>query len=103
MSADGKTVLLNATQDGGGFAGAVYLRHTDGSPPVKLADGFATALSPDGRWVVVNPIDPTGNLTLVPTGAGQSRSVDLHRLYDPGADWLPDGSHLLVNGRKPGE
>ncbi len=51
-----------------GREGSIYLRGTDGSPAVRLGDGQALALSPDGRWAIVQT-DST-HLDLIPTGAG---------------------------------
>ena len=46
-----------------------YLRGTDGSPAVKLGEGDAQDLSPDGKWVLVRQADAT-KLALVPAGTG---------------------------------
>jgi hypothetical protein len=79
LSADGGRLLLT---DGGGAAeGSLFLRPTRGGPAVKLGDGRAGALSPDGRWVVVGdaPNDAL-RLTLVPTGVGDSQTVPVGSL-----------------------
>jgi len=44
MSADGRTLLLNEDGEGGGPRRSVYLRHTYGSPPVRLGEGLGRAL-----------------------------------------------------------
>lgn len=81
--------------------GAVYLRHTDGSDPIRLCDGSEAALSPDGKWVVART--KLSQLTLFPTGAGQARplprgSIDNYQ----GMYWFPDGARLLINGTQAG-
>ena len=49
----------------------VCLRKTDGSPVVRLGEGIAQQLSPDGKWalafVPTSPMQPV----LYPTGAGE--------------------------------
>ncbi|MGH9317803.1 MAG: protein kinase domain-containing protein, partial [Thermoanaerobaculia bacterium] len=56
MSTDGKTVLFAEQGEGGGGTGVVYVRKTDGSPPVRLGEGYALALSPDKKWALAAPI-----------------------------------------------
>jgi len=50
LTADGTTLLFDETGEGGGASYAVYVRKTDDSPAVRLGDGHALALSPDGKW-----------------------------------------------------
>src|SRR5262249_33886068 len=52
ISSDGRTLLFTEEGEGGGSEYSVYLRQTDGSPPVRLGDGEADSLSPDGKWVL---------------------------------------------------
>jgi DNA-binding winged helix-turn-helix (wHTH) protein/Tol biopolymer transport system component len=52
VSADGGTLLFDEENSGGGSNAEVYTRKTDGSPAVRLGDGHALALSPDGRWAL---------------------------------------------------
>jgi serine/threonine protein kinase/Tol biopolymer transport system component len=47
LSADGRSVLFNETHEGGGTRGAVYLRRSETSVPVRIGDGFGDALSPN--------------------------------------------------------
>ncbi|MGH9317795.1 MAG: protein kinase domain-containing protein, partial [Thermoanaerobaculia bacterium] len=56
ISADGRTVLFGEQGEGGGGTGVVYVRKTDGSPPVRLGEGYALALSPDKKWALAAPI-----------------------------------------------
>ena len=90
LSADGKTLLFDEEGIGGGvqygdaqdLTYAVYVRNTDGTPAIRLGEGGASALSPDQKWViVVTPIAP-GQLRLLPTGAGETQSLD-QRLHQP--------------------
>ena len=70
LSADGQTVLIGERLRGGGAAGSIYLRRTDGSDAVRLGDGFAEDLSPDGKWVLATPIDTRRHWFIMPTGTG---------------------------------
>jgi hypothetical protein len=72
----------------------VYLRRTDGSPPKRLADGYARALSPDGRFVLASD-RPGPQIFLIPTGPGQPRRIETPGL-DPGGamGFFPDGRRI---------
>src|SRR5438552_2455496 len=52
ISPDGRMLLLDETAEGGGAMGSVYLRPFDGTPAVRLGDGVASSISPDGEWVL---------------------------------------------------
>src|SRR5262249_2479589 len=76
LSPDGKTVLFDEEGEGGGPAYSVYLRSTDGSPAIRLGDGSALALSPDGRYALALAVQPTpAQMVLLPTGAGEIQPV----------------------------
>lgn len=104
LSSDGKALLLNEHGVAAGAAGAYYLRHVDGSPPVKLGEGQAYDLSWDGTRVLAGAVKSgTPSVSIVPTGAGRPSTVPLmglDRLLD--AWFFPDGQHLLLHGALPG-
>ncbi|HYN44249.1 MAG TPA: protein kinase, partial [Thermoanaerobaculia bacterium] len=50
LSDDGRIVLFEEQNLGAEYG--LFLRRTDGTPPVRLGDGRALALSPDGKWVL---------------------------------------------------
>ena len=52
MSADGRLLLFDEEGEAGGANYTVYLRKSDHSPVVRLGEGNALALSPDGKWAV---------------------------------------------------
>jgi hypothetical protein len=104
ISADGAMLLFDE-RSGGRSGDAVYVRRTDGSPAIRLGDGSAVALSPDGKWVLARAgrgVDLGEHVVseqpfLLPTGAGEPRS-----LAETGVDctplgWFPDGKRLLVS------
>ena len=103
LSDDGRTLLFTESGDGGGPGYGVFLRGTDGSPAVRLGDGFAIGLSPDGHWAASARRNSFGELTLLPTGAGEPRVLDLSPLSQLGdVTWLPDG-RLLASGIEEGQ
>ena len=105
ISADGRQVLFEEGNQGISDAGYwLYLRGTDGSPPIRLDDGLGLALSPEGKWALVLS-SPFGEprLNLYPTGAGQTRPLDLGDIRpQPWGTFLPDGSGVLFAGSREG-
>jgi Tol biopolymer transport system component len=102
ISADGKTILIDEEGDGGGPNYSVYLRKTDGSAAVRLGEGRAMSLSPDGAWVVTRvAIDDSAQLFLLPTGPGQARQLTHDSLKHYNAVWFPDGKRVLCACAEP--
>ena len=56
FSRDGKKVLFEEEGEGGGPNYTVFLRDTDGSPPARIGEGRAEAISPDNKWVITQPL-----------------------------------------------
>jgi len=103
LSEDGRTLLISEEGEGGGRGYGVFLRKTDGSPAVRLGTGEGLALSLDGRWVIAQKLDPSpAQLVLMPTGAGQARSLTADDITHVNARFLPDGKRFVFNGFKPG-
>jgi dipeptidyl aminopeptidase/acylaminoacyl peptidase len=106
LSADGKTLVITEGLEGGGPAGSVYLRKTDGSAAVRLGDGVGTGISPDGLWVVAIVRSLGGKplqLNLLPTGPGQTRTLVSEGFETVRrATWTPDGRSIVFTGIQPG-
>ena len=98
ISRDGERVLFTEYGVGGGPRGSAYLRGTDGSPAVRLGEGVARALSPDGRWAIVQT-GGSPHLDVIPTGAGEARQLARPGLTLAEARWLPDGRSVVVQAR----
>jgi eukaryotic-like serine/threonine-protein kinase len=101
ISRDGRKILFEEEAEGGGPNYSVFLRDTDGSPPVRVGEGLAGAISPDGKWVSTHPLK-NGAITLVPTGAGESRELTHGNITYIGERYMPDGKHLLAEGIEQG-
>jgi Tol biopolymer transport system component len=102
ISADGRTVLFTEGGRGGGSRYGVYLRRTDGSPAVRLGEGDAAALSPDGRWAITSPNETPRQLVLQPTGVGDSRPITNDPINHLRARWFSDGWRIAFAGHEPG-
>ncbi len=102
LSLDGRQVLLLESGEAGGPGYGVYLRGADGSPAVRLGSGRALALSPDGAWALAMALDPPERLILLPTGAGEVRTLPLAPLVNlQEADWFPDSQRLILLANEP--
>jgi Tol biopolymer transport system component len=72
---------------------------------VKLGDGAAIALSPDGRWVLASVPSSggkSGRLVLLPTGAGESRVANDRLENFGGGAFLPDGKGFIFSAQEKG-
>jgi Tol biopolymer transport system component len=97
ISRDGRKILFEEEGDGGGPNYTVYLRDTDGSPPARIGEGLAMAISPDTKWAITRRAKG-GPLNLVPTGAGESRQLTHDDVSYDRAQFFPDGKRLLAYG-----
>lgn len=98
MSRDGRTILFYEHGVGGGRNGSTYVRGTDGTPAVRLAEGLARALSPDGRWAIVH-VGGLPHFDVIPTGPGEAFRLERAGLALLAARWLPDGQNVVVRAR----
>jgi Tol biopolymer transport system component/tRNA A-37 threonylcarbamoyl transferase component Bud32 len=101
ISPDGHKILFEEEGDGGGGNYTVFLRDTDGSPPARIGEGLAMAISPDTKWAVARPAKG-GPLNLIPTGTGESRQLTHDAVTYEQARFLPDGKHLIAWGIETG-
>jgi len=101
LSLDGRTLLFDETGEGGGAAGAVYLRKADGSPAVRLGDGLAKQISPDGKWVLSVTLT-TRKIVLLPVRTGKRREIESYGITPHEAIWTPTPNRILVSGNEPG-
>jgi eukaryotic-like serine/threonine-protein kinase len=96
ISDDGGLIVADVLGEGGGITGSIYLRRTDGTPPVRLGDGAATILSPDGKWVSGYASRETARrkFILTPTGPGEIQPQTDHGIV---VGWLSgEGNYLLA-------
>ncbi|MET0620943.1 MAG: protein kinase [Thermoanaerobaculia bacterium] len=101
ISPDGQLVLFDESGEGAGSRYGVYARKTDGSPAVRLGDGSACGLSPDGRWALaLNGLKKC--LVLLPVKAGLPKEIEIPGFNVHRAAWLPDGQRALIAADEPG-
>jgi serine/threonine protein kinase/Tol biopolymer transport system component len=104
LSPDGKLLLFSQYGQAGGSDYGVYLRKLDGSLPVRLGEGDAAALSPDGKWAVAILYASPPQLELLPTGAGSPRTLPASGInYQQNIRWLPDSRRIVFAGSQSGQ
>jgi serine/threonine protein kinase/Tol biopolymer transport system component len=104
FSPDGARVFITEACEGARTEGA-YLRKTDGSPAVRIGEGYAFGLSPDGKWALSVLSNPPAQLLLNPTGAGESRVLPrgpIERYGGFTSDWFADSRRVVFAALEPG-
>jgi len=102
LSSDGKTLLFYEWGEGVAGNPTVYIRDTSGGDAVRLGEGRALALSPDGKWALALQAGPPPKLVLLPTGPGEEKPLlpsGLVEYYS--AAWFPDGKRILFVAAGP--
>ena len=105
ISADGRFVLFEDASEAAGPGYSVVLRKADGSLPVRLGEGSSGGLSPDGKWAVSVSTTQPLQITLLPTGTGQPRTINVSgvgHVHNGWARFLPNGQRIVLNGDDEG-
>lgn len=99
LSLDGRWLLM---VDVGPAEYGVVLRSTDGRQTMRLGQGSAQRISPDGKWAAAILSDPA-QVVVYPTGAGDGiRLGGGTTVSYSSAEWFPDSRRLLACGAEPG-
>jgi eukaryotic-like serine/threonine-protein kinase len=103
LSPDARLLLFDEEGEAGGANYTVYIRKADRSPVVRLGEGNALALSPDGKWALsILPV-PNSPFRLLPTGTGEHPELALSGISpEQAAAWFPDSRRILFAGSEPG-
>ena len=102
LSQDGHTLLFAETALGTNYA--VCLRKTDGSPVVRLGEGWPADLSADGKLALAVIQSRPPQLVIYPTGAGETQQLKRGEIENyVTAQWFRDGKSVLINGNEPGK
>ena len=105
ISADGRSVLFEDASDAAGPNYAVVIRRVDGGLPIRLGEGSSGGLSDDGKWAVSVSISESPQITLLPVGAGQPRTIQVTGLQHVHSGWarfLLGDQQLAVSGDETG-
>jgi eukaryotic-like serine/threonine-protein kinase len=102
IAQDGSAVVISESGEGGGPGYSVFLRPTDGAPPVRLGEGRAQTLAPDGRWVLSIPLAGIPRILALPTGAGDTRELGQGLAGHTAASWFPDSRRIVFAASEAG-
>jgi Tol biopolymer transport system component len=103
FTADGKTVLLTEENTSLGPTYSTGVRGTDGSPAVRLGDGSAQDISPDGKWALAIVPSKPERVVMYPMGPGQTKTIETAPVVGfENAAFFPDGKTILLCGHEAG-
>ena len=103
LSPDGKVLLMDDESMLAGHNYSVCIRGTDGSPVVRLGEGYSSDLSPDGKWALALIHSTPPQLVLYPTGPGETLHIDRGNIeFYQFAKLFPDNKSVMFCGSEPG-
>jgi serine/threonine protein kinase len=103
IAPDGRLLLFDEEGEAGGANYTVFLRKSDRSPVVRLGEGNALSLSPDGLWALSMMPVSNSPFILLPTGTGEHRQIATAGIGpEQAAAWFPDSKGFLFAGSEPG-
>jgi hypothetical protein len=100
MLTSADTILFYESGLGTAPAYGVFIRRTDGSPAVRIGDGNPLSLSPDGRFAIAKTLSSPTQIVLLPTGAGEPKTLPFGAVEGAQASWFPDGRRILLEGHE---
>jgi eukaryotic-like serine/threonine-protein kinase len=104
LTPDAKTLLFDEEGEAGGANYTVFIRKSDRSPVVRLGEGNAMAISPDGKWALSMMPVPNSPFILLPTGTGEHLQLAAGGVSpEQAATWLPDSQNIVFAGSEPGK
>ena len=69
---------------------------------MRLGEGQAVTLSPDGKWALALTMASPSQLVLLPSGAGDAQQITHDDLYHNWARWLPDSKGFVFTATREG-
>ncbi len=75
LSEDGRVLLFDESGEGGGPRYSVYVRRAGDAGAVRLCEGGALALSPDGSFAITSGAHDRSQLSVVNVSSGEARTI----------------------------
>ena len=104
VSDNGSLMALSYVGVAAGTDYLTYVVNTDTHEAIRLGDGDASGISPDGKWILsIFPSTP-GKMVLYPTGPGETRSFNLGAIRNASVfcSWTQDSSKMVFTGSDAG-
>ncbi len=103
LSADGKLLVFTDSSTGSDYL--TELMRPGMHIPIRLGEGMACGISPDGKWVLSSLPSAPSKFVLYPTGTGDTRHFDLAPVSNIGiyCSWSADGKYVAFTGSEPGK
>jgi len=104
ISDNGSLMALSYVGVAAGTDYLTYVVNTDTREAIRLGDGAASGISPDGKWIFsIFPSTP-GKMVLYPTGPGETRSFSLGVIRNASVfcSWTRDSSKIVFTGSDGG-
>jgi dipeptidyl aminopeptidase/acylaminoacyl peptidase len=103
IAPDASVLLFDEEGEAGGANYTVFVRKADRSPVVRLGEGNALSVSPDGRWALSMSPAPKSPFVLLPTGTGEHKTIATPGLQpEQAAAWLPDNATVVYAAEEAG-
>jgi DNA-binding winged helix-turn-helix (wHTH) protein len=102
LSGDGSLLLFDESGEGSGSHPIAYVRNTRTGQTVRLGEGWAQGLAPDGSSALLISEDRK-EVQIVPVSGGPARPLDGDGLKHQWARFFPDGGRLLTLAAADGE
>jgi WD40 repeat protein len=103
ISRDGNLILFDESGEGGGSQYSVYLYRGSSHQTVRVGEGRAMALSPDGQLAITLDLRDPSHLNVIPLSAGRVQVLSGYGVHYQAVRFFPSGDRLLVRGAKDGE
>ncbi|NUN01965.1 MAG: protein kinase [Bryobacteraceae bacterium] len=103
LSQDGKLLLFSQYGQAGGRSYGLYLRNLGEPAPVRLGEGDAMSLSPDGRYALALQYTEPQRLALFDFQSPEPQLMLPAGLnYQTAAQWFPDSRRIIFEANEAG-
>ncbi|MCX6627911.1 MAG: protein kinase, partial [Candidatus Solibacter sp.] len=103
LSLDGKFLLFSQYGEAGGRSYGLYMRNLGEPAPIRLGEGDAMALSPDGRYALaLQYADPQRLVLFQYQSAGPQVIPGSGLNHQTAAQWFADSRRIIFEGNEAG-